>query len=106
MNPRRRYRGPGTKAGRVSGRSGLFGVLLALALLAGVSRLRTTGFDLIAAIGSFMPTAGPVTVPAPWAMATPPPPAATPADLPTWTPTAPPPSAAPTALLVPRPTQS
>jgi LasA protease len=110
MNPRRRYHGPGAKAGRISGRSGLFGVLLALALLAGllagVARFRNTGFDLIAAIGSFLPTTVPVTAPPPPATATPPAPFATPTDRPTWTPTPPPPSATPTALQVPRPTQS
>ena len=110
MNPRRRYRGPGAKAGRISGRSGLFGVLLALlllgGLLAGVARFRTTGFDLVAAIGSFMPTPARVTVPPPSASATPQPTQATPTDVATWTPTPLPPSPTPTALLTPQPTQS
>jgi LasA protease len=111
MNPRRRYRGPGSKPGRVSGRSGLFGVLLALALLGGVLvwavRFRNTDFDLVAAIGSFMPTgAAPALSSTLASTPTPRPPIATPTDRPTWTPTAAPPTPTPTALLIPRPTQS
>jgi LasA protease len=110
MNPRRPYRGPGSKPGRASSRSGFFGVLLALALLGGmlvwVARFRKTGFDLVAAIGSFLPTASPPAPPsAPSTTPTPPPPAFTPTDVPTWTPTAAPPTATPTALLIPRPTE-
>ncbi len=111
MNPRIPYRGKGAR--RPGPGSGLFGLLLLLALLAGVLaaayRFRTSGFDLIVAIGSFMPTAAPSQPAAP----TPVPPPATARPSPTaYLATQAPPLTAPapvtpspTVLLTPRPTQ-
>jgi murein DD-endopeptidase MepM/ murein hydrolase activator NlpD len=80
MNPRIPYRGPGATRRRDGCGTSLFGVSLALILLAALValglRMQTTGFDIVTAIGSFLPTTPPsklptaVPVPSPSPMAT------------------------------------
>jgi len=109
MNPRIPYRGPGATRRNGCGTS-LFGVLLALVLLGGLAalalRIRATGYDIVTAIGSFLPTTAPsklptaVPVPSPSPMAT----LATaePFELtPTATATLAPPTPTPTKILTP-----
>ena len=109
MNPRIPYRGPGATRRDGCGAS-LFGVSLALLLLAGLVllglRMRTTGFDIVSAIGSFLPTTAPSKLPT--AVPAPPPsPIATLATMepyeitPTSTPTPEPPTPTPTKILTP-----
>jgi LasA protease len=107
MNPRIPYRGPGATPRREGCGTSLFGVLLALALLAGLAilglRIQNTGYDIVTAIGSFLPTPAPPRLPS----ATPAPPARprptdeTPEPTATETDTPAPPTATPTVILTP-----
>jgi LasA protease len=107
MNPRIPYRGPGATLRREGCGTSLFGVLLALVLLAGLAalglRIKNTGYDIVTAIGSFLPTTIPPRLPS----ATPAPPPRpmptqeTPEPTATQTATLAPPTATPTVILTP-----
>ena len=113
MNPRIPYRGPGASRRQGCGAS-LLGGVLALLVLAGLAvlglRIRSTGYDIVEAIGSFLPTALPPSLPS--ATPAPPPlpsvvgptrrpPTATPTLTPTPEPTLWEPTATPTVILTP-----
>jgi LasA protease len=109
MNPRVPYRGPGSKFRRMPCTTSLFGVLLALAILSGalvlMFRFSVTGFDVVAVIGSFLPTPAPLAPPATVATAAPAATASPAASRASPTATPVPFTPTPTVILTPRPTQ-